>query len=184
MVAVLLDAGADIDAQDNNGDTPLILCMSHCCAAPARLLLERGASVDIAAADGTTPLIAACADRSWFSDDDGRWAVFQEILSRSSTATRCAVFVSDGGSAVDDLGYSLRLDKAPFDEDTLRVRERRRWAIAELLRSGAPVLPRFVRTVLPIAVALSAEQHAELAARRSERRRWRAHLTFVDWSLD
>ena len=50
--------------------------------------------------------------------------------------------------------------------------------------SGALVRPRYAPDVLPIAAAVSARQHAELAARRSERRRWRAHETFVGLALD
>jgi len=56
--------------------------------------------------------------------------------------------------------------------------------MAELLASGAPVLPENAARVLPLAASLSASQQADLAARPAELCSWRAHESFVDLALD
>jgi hypothetical protein len=155
-----------------------------CRPATTLLLLERGASTEIADAGGTTPLLAACPERRWVSDDDS-WSVFQELVRRSSAATRRDVSRYNVGSAVDWLAWSLQQDDEPAsEEEKQRWDKRRGWAIAELLVSGVPVLPQHAPVVLPIAAALSARQQAELAERCSERRRWRGREAFVLLALD
>jgi len=57
MVALLLQSGADIDAQDNDDMTPLLYVVTHPnLAATTQLLLEHGASVHLRNKDGLTPL--------------------------------------------------------------------------------------------------------------------------------
>ncbi len=46
MVRILLDAGADIDMQDMDGDTPLIVAASEGNIQIVDLLLSRGASLE------------------------------------------------------------------------------------------------------------------------------------------
>jgi len=173
-MAVPLEAGADIEARYDHGGTPLLSCARYCLSAPTQLLLERGASADVVDSKGLTPLISACAERGWFSDNY-RWPVFQELLRRSSTQTRRVVIPSDGHSAADELAWRLQRDGPPAYDRARRTQERYRWALAELLASGASARPQFATVVLPIAAALSTRQETELAERRSERRRWRAH---------
>ena len=61
-VRLLLDNGADIEARDEEGDTPLMRAASHGQTEVFKLLLERGAKTRIRDKQGMTPLIAAaCA---------------------------------------------------------------------------------------------------------------------------
>jgi len=182
-MALLFEAGADIEAQDDPGGTPLFWCVSNGRSAPAQLLLERGASADVVdSSNGMTPLIYACTGYGWFLDE--RWPVFQNLLRGSSNQTRRLVVHSNGRSAADTLAYWQQQYGTPSNDEDRRTQERRCWAISELLASGASVQPRYVPVLLPIAAALSARQLAELAARRSEPRCWRAHEAFVGLALD
>ena len=53
----LLNQGADINAHDDEGATPLMWAISH--VAKARILVERGADVNARSAHGRTPLMIA-----------------------------------------------------------------------------------------------------------------------------
>jgi hypothetical protein len=55
MIGCLLDAGADIDAQDKNGATPLHRAVRTRCADAARLLLESGCDPTLENKSGATP---------------------------------------------------------------------------------------------------------------------------------
>lgn len=59
----LIDGGADINAKDNAGDTPLAWTIKRNCAEGARMLLERGAEVNAQAKNGFTPLSWAISHR-------------------------------------------------------------------------------------------------------------------------
>jgi ankyrin repeat protein len=54
-----LDAGANVNARDDLGDTPLILVAQYDHTATARLLLERGADVNARDKQGMTALMEA-----------------------------------------------------------------------------------------------------------------------------
>jgi uncharacterized protein len=61
-VRLLLDSGANIEARDEEGDTPLIQAASYGQTETFKLLLERGAKINVRDRQGMTPLIAAaCA---------------------------------------------------------------------------------------------------------------------------
>jgi len=144
--ALLLDAGADIEAREGNDLTPLAFSVSNHRVAPTRLLLDRGADVNRKVNAGYTPLILA-TEKAWLRDT--HWPLLQEILRRSTPETRRAVGASDGHGAVDYL-VRLLLDVIVTDSTTRgtpaaaeleRGQERCRSAIAELLASGAPVRP-------------------------------------------
>jgi hypothetical protein len=53
MIVLLLDAGAEIDAQDKNGATPLHRAVRTRCAAAVRCLLERGANTSLRNKNGS-----------------------------------------------------------------------------------------------------------------------------------
>ena len=54
-IECLLDAGADIDAQDKNGATPLHRAVRTRCAAAVKCLLERGSDATLKNKPGSTP---------------------------------------------------------------------------------------------------------------------------------
>ena len=54
-IRLLLDAGADVHAQDKNGATPLHRAVRTRCAAAVRTLLDAGADVAISNKPGSTP---------------------------------------------------------------------------------------------------------------------------------
>jgi ankyrin repeat protein len=58
-VQVLIDHGATIDAQDEQGWTALLCALSNAHERTAAILIERGADVNLATRDGMTPLMAA-----------------------------------------------------------------------------------------------------------------------------
>jgi len=181
MAALLLDAGAAVNALANDGGTPLFQSVGSGCIVATCLLLDRGASVDVVDEHGCTPLIMACHHRGWLRDEAG-WPLFQEILRRSSAETRRAQLGNT--SAVDILEIYFDETDPQSEEEDLRVQKRCCWAMAELQASGAPLRPDRAAPVLPIAASLSAGQHAELVARRAALSSWRAHETFVGLSLD
>jgi hypothetical protein len=55
----LVKQGADINAADDAGNTPLIVAIEEGYRLPAKRLIELGADVNLPAADGRTPLSAA-----------------------------------------------------------------------------------------------------------------------------
>ena len=59
QVRTLLDAGAEPDSRDRNGDTPLNHVARKGDVELARLLLDRGASPDLANLSKVTPLMSA-----------------------------------------------------------------------------------------------------------------------------
>lgn len=155
--ALLLDAGADIEARDGRGATPLALSVAMHRVAPTLMLLDRGADVNVRLNGGWTPLILA-TEKPWLLDE--RWPLLKEILRRSSPETRRAVGVTDGHSAVDFL-VRLVVDMVLTDSTTrdspeaaeeARAQERCRSLIAELLASGVPVRPENAARVVEAAV--------------------------------
>jgi ankyrin repeat protein len=61
VVRLMLDAGADVDARDGSGNTPLIASAADDRIKIVQLLIDRGADVNARNRDGDTPLTnAAC----------------------------------------------------------------------------------------------------------------------------
>jgi ankyrin repeat protein len=61
-VRVLLDSGADLEARDEDGETPLIRAASYGQTDIFRLLLQRGANLNARDKNGMTALIAAACE--------------------------------------------------------------------------------------------------------------------------
>jgi len=66
LVALLLDAGAEIDDTEANGITPLLLAVSNDRMPAARLLIERGAALDTQDWYGRSPLWSAVNVRNLY----------------------------------------------------------------------------------------------------------------------
>jgi len=163
--ALLLDAGVDANAVDNQGRTPIFGCAMPTGSSrlqALRLLLDGGASADVADDEGLTPLLVICSCHFMIQYCRD---VVDEILRHSSVHTRRADN-NRGDSAVDCIVDQVR--ERGFTPEQQQL-------IVELLFSGAPVHARNAAFVLPIAVShalpLAARNEAELAARRSEARR-------------
>lgn len=62
VARILLDAGANIEAKDEAGNTALITAASYGNTAVIRLLLEKGANMNATDPDGVTALMAAACD--------------------------------------------------------------------------------------------------------------------------
>jgi len=63
---MLIDAGADVNLQNRNGETPLhAAIIHHNRVEPSRILIEAGADLDVQNEDGWTPL---------------HWAAYKEEL--------------------------------------------------------------------------------------------------------
>ena len=85
-IQCLLDAGADINAQDKNGATPLHRAVRTRCAAAVKCLLERGSDATLKNKPGSTPFHLAVQDtgRGGSGAEAARAAqraIIQEFLS-------------------------------------------------------------------------------------------------------
>lgn len=61
-VELLLDSGADIEARNEDGSTPLIWASAYAQTEVVKVLIHRGAKLDVTDNDGNTPLIAAACE--------------------------------------------------------------------------------------------------------------------------
>jgi hypothetical protein len=179
-VDLLVSLGADVNARNAEGKTPIFGCAWLSDVAVLRRLLARGASADVADDEGCTPLMTACWD---IYVDTRVHYVTMELARRSSPETRRAVIACPDRSTD---GYST-VDLIVNAQGTLVSWQKE--LIAELLVSGAPVLPRHASKVLPVAVShglpLAGQKEAELRRRRAELcSSWHAHEAFVGLALD
>jgi hypothetical protein len=89
MIEVLLDAGAEIDAQDRNGATALHRAVRTRCAAAVKFLLERGADRSVRNRSGSVPF--DLANRSTGRGGSGAAVakVAQREIIRAFERSRC-----------------------------------------------------------------------------------------------
>ena len=95
---LLIDSGADVNATDKHGRTPLQLALESGDISLVVLLLEKGASVDVAPGAATTPLIDAC---SLSCAPAQKTALITEVLRLASPEHVRAVRQFDRHSALD-----------------------------------------------------------------------------------
>jgi ankyrin repeat protein len=82
---LLLECGADANAQDEDGATPLHLASYRGRVEIARVLLDRGAAANLIGSQGRTPLHCVAQGRYLYSQDDGI-RVAQLLLERGADA--------------------------------------------------------------------------------------------------
>ncbi len=70
VVELLLDRGADVNARDEHGYTPLIGTIEYGSLKMVKLLVARGADVNQAMRGGSTPLIVASACKFREAEDE------------------------------------------------------------------------------------------------------------------
>jgi hypothetical protein len=168
---LLVRLGADVDARDELGSSPIITCVENGDLAGMRRLLDHGASPDAVDEDGHTPVMQAFETNLGEPD---RSAAALELSRRSSPERRRAVN-GFGWSAVDFIIHAM----LGLTCEACHIQ-----LIGELLAAGAPVQSRFASALLPIVAAHRARQETELAARRAEPHGWRAQEQLVGLALD
>lgn len=120
MVQMLLAAGADIHATNNNGETPLSWAARGARPAAVTLLLSAGAAADTKDCQGDTPLSVAAASASrWLCDDPpgpdypARAAeAFDCFMAHISTQALAAAALVTAAAAAADLGVYMGVDES------------------------------------------------------------------------
>jgi ankyrin repeat protein len=86
VTRLLLDKGANIEAQGNDGSTALMEAVSFCHTEAARLLLDKGADVFTTDNDGKTPLEIAMGQEGRDNREIERRNQIVDLLKASITA--------------------------------------------------------------------------------------------------
>ncbi len=135
----LLDDGADVNARDAAGNTPLILAAFYAGPECVELLLERGADVNAANKAGVTPLIRAATDpeKTRLLVDAGANVRVRLLLAHGADPNAA------GGESVGAFGLVPQTPR--------RIAEKRgRTAVIDALEAaGADDPPRAVRGASP-----------------------------------
>ncbi len=102
-IGVLLDAGADINAQDKNGAAPLHRAVRTRCAAAVRCLLKAGGDPTLKNKSESTPFHLAVQDtgRGWSGADEARAAQRQIISEFLSMGVSKSLKDGKGKSVLD-----------------------------------------------------------------------------------
>jgi len=165
----LLALGADLEARDRWGRTPLCDAVVRDGFRVARQLLSRGASADALDRLRVSPLMHAC--RRFLHDDK---ALIPRLVRASSRETRRLVRPNSGKTALDYLLVHSHSRNPPWYHDSVR----------ELLRSGVPVHPDNAHLALAYAARLGARLGALAAASARLPPPWQAHEAAVGLALD
>ena len=114
-VRLLLDSGANIEARDEDGETPLMMAASYGQTEIFNLLVDRGAKVNIRDRRGMTPLIAAACACA-LATMNGTYEIMKILLEKGANVNarshdgRTALMMA-AGSPDDPVSVKLLLSK-------------------------------------------------------------------------
>jgi ankyrin repeat protein len=174
-VDLLLANGADVNARDSDGRTPLVLCAERSSAAWVPRLLARGADPEIVKNNGGSALMCACGRGS-----DGRESSVAVLaLLRASSCETLRASENNGWTPIDALVCQDAPPRLPPSSTPRKTR-----AVRELLLSGVTCRDDHAPVVVPIAAELMALQDVELEELRSWAEKWQGHYECVSYSFD
>lgn len=158
VAKLLLDAGADPAAGDQNGNTPLHAASS---VDVARLLLERGAKAEAKNSSGATPLHvtgdAQVAELllSKGADRDAKDSAQRTPIQTTPSGAVARVLVGRGASLTGEVPESYGGEAAWYAPFVMAVKDRRADTAAALLDLGAD-LPTDLKHLRPLHAAVKA----------------------------
>lgn len=147
-LALLLDAGADIDEETREGVTPLMLASHWGHADNVKALLARGADAEASDMTGNTPLLRAVDPKQQLSRNFNRTSDTAIIVRALAAAG------ADVNTRNDDAITALHLAARGFTSDL----------VSTLLELGAEVDPRNRSGQTPLMFA-AAQGHADMVKR-------------------
>ena len=186
VTQLLLNNNAYVDARNNNGETPLHLCVRNGRVDVLKSLLENGASTDVVNRAGQTPLHIAAKNGSMqmlelllehsadltVVDNTGRWPL--HIAAENARADACKLFIDKGANVNSGSRPPLHLALAAID-DSFATRAKVCDTVQVLLDAGADCKDQELATILLASILRLNDFKSTFDARRSGRAPFDAH---------
>jgi hypothetical protein len=171
----LLSHGADLEARDKGGSTPIFWCTTAEDTPLVRTLLTRGASANVVNYGGFTPLWWACAgDPNTLCPE-----MISALLQASSPETRHA----KGPHSIHRSAADMLINSSSSSDDGF-IRPWVFCTLRKLMAGGVPVEPGKALEMLPMAMERGDELEEELAERPHLPTTWRGHEAMVKLAFD
>jgi ankyrin repeat protein len=140
LMQLLIDAGAELEARDNDGCTALIHAARYGDTANAQKLLQLGAVYDVQDSTGLTPLLAAC------QNPEGCGALVQQLLSLGADAKqRDSSYANASVVHEDGQRQAIHVAAASYEQDSDDMT-----LIDSLLQNGASLADTTSRGCTPL----------------------------------